>query len=191
MKKILIAGLLITLIGCQSTNTNTAPQSTLGEAEVASSNGMDGVYYGGGSYDPGAATGYNPATNGDFYDNSGYGQDVFGGPQAPAKDRVIYFSFDSSNIDSRARAIVSSHAEYLKNNPNARVLLEGHTDSRGSRGYNVALGERRAIAILKLFHQLNVPASQIRIISYGEENPAVSGYSEDAYKRNRRVVIQY
>lgn len=191
MKYILIIGLTAALIGCQSSGTNGANQSTLGNAEVASSNGIDGVYYGGEGYNPGAANGYNPATNGDFYDNSAYGKNVVGGPKAPAKDRVIYFSFDSSNIDDRAKAIVGAHASYLKAHPTTKILLEGHTDNRGSRGYNVALGERRAIAVLKLFNQLGVAATQIRIVSYGEENPAVSGYSEDAYKRNRRVVIQY
>ncbi|PID66929.1 MAG: peptidoglycan-associated lipoprotein [Gammaproteobacteria bacterium] len=191
MKYILMIGLTVALIGCQSSKTKTTPESTLGGSEVATSNGIDGVYYGGDGYNPGATSGYNAATNGDFYDNSSYGKNVVGGPRAPAKDRVIYFSFDSSSIDNRARAIVNTHAAYLKQHPKTKILLEGHTDSRGSRGYNVALGERRAIAVLKLLNRLGVPATQIRVISYGEENPAVAGYNENAYKRNRRVVIQY
>ncbi|PID64295.1 MAG: peptidoglycan-associated lipoprotein [Gammaproteobacteria bacterium] len=193
MKKIVMIGMTLALISCQSSNTNgSAPvDSTMGSTEVTNSSGIDGVYYGGDNYSPGATSGYNPATNGDFYDNSAYGQNVVGGSQAPAKDRVIYFSFDSSKVDERSKAVIAAHATYLRSHPNVKALLEGHTDSRGSRGYNVALGERRAIAVLRLFNQLNVPANQLRIISYGEENPAVSGHSENAYKRNRRVVIQY
>ncbi len=192
MKYLLILGLTVALIGCQNSGLGTAgSNTTLGNKEVVTSSGIDGVYYGGDNYQPGASTGYNTASNGDFYDNASYGQNVVGGSQAPAKDRVIYFSYDSSRIDDRSKALIEAHSEYLRNHPNVKVLLEGHTDSRGSRGYNIGLGERRAISVLKLFTQLNVPAAQIRVISYGEENPAVAGNNENAYKRNRRVVIQY
>lgn len=196
MKYFALLALSLTLVACQSSNTK--PASTTGSAETATSSGINGVYSGGGSYDPaagsydpGAASGYNAATNNDHYSNPNYGKDVIGGPNAKAKDRVIYFGYNSSQIDSRAEAIVQQHAAYLKKNPNTRILLEGHTDSRGSREYNIALGERRAISVLKRFQALGVPVSQIRIISYGEENAAVNGYTEDAYRRNRRAVIQY
>ncbi len=198
MKYLALLALTFTLVACQSTNSNET--GTTGDAEAATSSGINGVYAGGsydpatglnGSYQPGAASGYNAASNSDHYSNPNYGKNVVGGPNAQAKDRVIYFSYDSSAIDSRAEAIVQQHAAYLKKHPNTRILLEGHTDSRGSREYNIALGERRAIAVLKRFQALGVPVSQIRIISYGEENPAVSGFSEDAYRRNRRAVIQY
>ncbi len=165
--------------------------STLDTGTPAIINGMNGVYSGGDSYRGGKSSGYNSATNGDFYNSPEYGKNVVGGPTANAKDRVIYFSYDSSGIDSRAEAIVLAHAKYLKANPTTRILLEGHTDSRGSREYNISLGERRAISLLKKFNNLGVPAKQIRIVSYGEENPAVTGFSEEFYKRNRRGVIQY
>ncbi len=208
MKYLLMIGLTVALVGCQNGVNNGAgviggtDGSVVGSEEVTSS-GIDGVYYGGDSYNPTAAMsggdytysttsgGYNQASNGDFYDNATYGKNVVGGSTAPAKDRVIYFSFDSSRIDERSKALVAAHSEYLRSHPNVKVLLEGHTDSRGSRGYNVALGERRAISVLRLFTKLNVPAKQIRVVSYGEENPAVAGSNENAYKRNRRVVIQY
>ncbi|PID65476.1 MAG: peptidoglycan-associated lipoprotein [Gammaproteobacteria bacterium] len=191
MKYLALLALTFTLVACQSTNSN---EPGAGDAEAATSSGINGVYAGG-SYDP--ATGLNgsyqsnSASNSDHYSNPDYGKNVVGGPDAQAKDRVIYFSYDSSAIDSRAEAIVQQHAAYLKKHPNTRILLEGHTDSRGSREYNIALGERRAISVLKRFQALGVPVSQIRIISYGEENPAVSGFTEDAYRRNRRAVIQY
>ncbi len=202
MKYLLMVGLTVALIGCQN-GVNSA--ATMGNTqkglstEQAVTSGIDGVYYGGDSYNPaettdnvyGTAGGYNQASNGDFYDSASYGKNVVGGGKAPAKDRVIYFSFDSSRIDERSKALVSAHSAYLRKHPNVKVLLEGHTDSRGSRGYNVALGERRAISVLRLFTQLNVPEKQFRVVSYGEENPAVAGSNENAYKRNRRVVIQY
>lgn len=207
MKYLLIMFTAVSLLACQSSGTSTRDESTLGAGETANSGGMNGIYSGattgdpnatggfynenGPSYNPGAAKGYNPASNGDYYSNPNYGKNVSAGPSSAAKDRVIYFGFDSSKIDSRAEAIVKAHAAYLKKNPKTRILLEGHTDSRGSREYNIALGERRAVSVLKRFQALGVPATQIRIISYGEENPAVSGYSEDAYRRNRRAVIQY
>lgn len=192
MKYLLLIATACIIAGCQSSKSvDDAATTTVGTSEEASLSGLDGVYSGGGSYDPGAASGYNAATNANHFDNPNYGKGVVGGPQAPAKDRVIYFSYDSSKIDSRAEPIISANAAYLKQHPSARILLEGHTDSRGSREYNIALGERRAISVLKRFQALGVPASQIRIISYGEENPAVSGYNEDSYRRNRRAVIQY
>lgn len=191
MKYLYIIATAVALVGCQGAKTVTTGTSTLEGGEAAVSSGIEGVYYGGDGYNPGAASGGNPASTGNFYDNPSYGKGVVGGPGAPAKDRVIYFNFDSSAIDARAEAIVQAHAAYLKSNQSAKILLEGHTDSRGSREYNIALGERRAISVLKRFQTLGVPALQIRIISYGEEKPAVSGYSENAYKRNRRVVIQY
>ncbi len=205
MKYLLMVGLTVALIGCQNgvkngTGTVGGAETSgaySGGEEVVTSSGIDGVYYGGDSYNPAADNvysstgGYNQASNGDFYDNAAYGKNVVGGSKAPAKDRVIYFSFDSSRIDERSKALITAHGKYLKNHPNVKVLLEGHTDSRGSRGYNVALGERRAISVLRLFTQLSVPAKQIRVISYGEEKPAVAGNNENAYKRNRRVVIQY
>lgn len=187
MKYLPLLASIVLIAGCQA----PTQQSTLGPGESATNSGINGVYSGGDGYQPGAASGYNAATNGDYYDNTAYGKNVIGGPTAPAKDRVIYFNFDSSNIDSRAESIVKAHAAYLKSHSKRRILLEGHTDSRGSREYNIALGERRAISVLKRFQALGVPASQIRVISYGEENPAVRGYTESAYKRNRRAVIQY
>ncbi len=213
MKYLSLFAAVLLVAGCST--TPPVSESTTGDTEMATSSGIDGVYSGGGSYDPngdlydasgsvygggsglsgsyspGAASGYNSASNSDHYNNPEYGKNVVGGPGAQAKDRIIYFSYDSSTIDSRALEIIQQHAAYLKSHPNTRILLEGHTDSRGSREYNIALGERRAVSVLKRFKALGIPVNQIRIISYGEENPAVQGYSEDAYKRNRRAVIQY
>lgn len=200
MKPIYLVLSLLILAGCQSSQVPVNTSS--GEPENAISSGIDGVYSGGEGYDPAAAAaadgyyagnaaGYDEATHSDHFRDPSYGKNVVAGPRASAKDRIIYFAYDSSKIDARAESIIAEHAAYLKQHPNTKILLEGHTDSRGSREYNIALGERRAIAVLRRFRALGVPTSQIRVISYGEENPAVKGYSEEAYRRNRRAVIQY
>ncbi len=197
MKYLSIVAVLTLMVGCQSSKVipEGGADSVQG-TEEATTSGINGIYSGGGSYNPYAGgNGESPANaaanNGDYYNNPNYGQNVVGGPRSQAKDRVIYFGFDSASIDSRAQAIINAHAAYLKRSPRTRIVLAGHTDSRGSRGYNIALGERRALSVKNRFRSLGVRPEQIRVISYGEERPAVNGYSESAYQRNRRAVIQY
>lgn len=105
--------------------------------------------------------------------------------------RVIYFEFDSSLIREEFVAVLSEHATFLSNNPQVKVILEGHTDKRGSREYNIALGERRAQAVEKLLLLQGVSAAQIQIISFGEERPVAMGDDEASYGQNRRVEIIY
>jgi len=105
--------------------------------------------------------------------------------------RVIYFDFDSSEIKPEYRKLVEAHAEYLTKHPDTTITLEGHTDERGSREYNLALGERRAQAVKQQMTLLGVNPDQIHVTSYGEERPAVQGHNEYAWSRNRRVVIDY
>jgi len=112
-------------------------------------------------------------------------------PQSILSSRVIYFDFDSASIRSGDRAAIQAHAEYLSANNGASIVLEGHTDERGSREYNIALGERRAKAVRQLLLFQGAVASQIQTVSYGEENPAAIGHDEDAWNQNRRVEIIY
>lgn len=105
--------------------------------------------------------------------------------------RVIYFNYDSSEVRDEDLAVVEAHARYLINTPSAGILLEGHADERGSREYNVALGERRALAVTEIMQLLGVPTTQLRTVSYGEERPAVEGNNESAWQRNRRVELVY
>ncbi|HSR63038.1 MAG TPA: peptidoglycan-associated lipoprotein Pal [Gammaproteobacteria bacterium] len=112
-------------------------------------------------------------------------------PDSPLSVRVIYFEYDSSEVRPEYREIVEAHANYLANNPGTSVTLEGHADERGSREYNLALGERRAQAIQQQLTLLGASPGQIRTVSYGEERPAVDGHDESAYSQNRRVEIIY
>ena len=118
--------------------------------------------------------------------------DETAGPQAGLlARRVIYFDFDSSEIKGDGTDIVGAHAKYLANNPTARVRLEGHTDDRGSREYNIGLGERRAQSVRRALLLQGATEAQLSTVSYGAERPAVAGHDEAAWSKNRRVEIVY
>ena len=118
--------------------------------------------------------------------------DEAGGPQGGLLiKRIVYFDFDSSEIKGEGTDIVAAHAKYLAGHANTRVRLEGHTDERGSREYNVGLGERRAQAVRRALLLQGASDPQISTVSYGEERPAVPGHDEAAWAKNRRVEIVY
>ena len=104
---------------------------------------------------------------------------------------VIYFDFDSSEVHPDDQIVVEAHAQYLARTGALEVVLEGHADERGSREYNVALGERRANTVRDMLRLLGVAARQVRIVSYGEERPSVVGHDEESWSRNRRVEFVY
>ena len=104
---------------------------------------------------------------------------------------VIYFDFDSSEVHPDDRIVVEAHAQLLARDANAEVVLEGHADERGSREYNVALGESRANGVRDMLRLLGVADHQVRTVSFGEERPAVIGHEEDSWSRNRRVEFAY
>ncbi len=103
---------------------------------------------------------------------------------------VFYFEFDRSDLSAEAREALVHHANRLMENPSLRYRLEGHADERGTREYNLALGERRAQAVERYLQVQGVSANQLEVISYGEEQPVDPGTTEAAYARNRRVEIQ-
>jgi peptidoglycan-associated lipoprotein len=120
------------------------------------------------------------------------GEDETAGPQAGLlAKRVIYFDFDSSEIKGEGTDIVGAHAKFLATNPTARVRLEGHTDDRGSREYNIGLGERRAQSVRRALLLQGATEAQLSTVSYGAERPAVAGHDEAAWAKNRRVEIVY
>jgi peptidoglycan-associated lipoprotein len=112
-------------------------------------------------------------------------------PQSPLSVRVIYFEYDSSEIRSEYRSAIEAHSAYLSQNSSTSITLEGHADERGSREYNLALGERRAQAIKQQMVLLGASSSQIRLVSYGEERPEIDGHDESSWQQNRRVEILY
>jgi len=117
--------------------------------------------------------------------------DPFEDPANPLSRKVIYFDFDQSTIRPEFVGVVNAHGRYLANNPARSVRLEGHADERGSREYNIGLGERRAQAVRRMLKLQGVSDSQITTVSYGEERPADEGHNETAWAANRRVEIVY
>lgn len=120
-----------------------------------------------------------------------YNGEVINDPTAGELPMVIYFDFDSSEVRVQDQDIVSRHAMQLGNHPGAHVRLEGHTDERGSREYNIGLGERRAQAVRRILLLQGVSPEQIATVSFGEERPAAFGSTESDYAQNRRVEFKY
>ncbi|MCC5867652.1 MAG: peptidoglycan-associated lipoprotein Pal [Gammaproteobacteria bacterium] len=127
------------------------------------------------------------------------GRSRFGGMEALEPDpsdpvlsnMVIYFDFDRDAIRSEFTPTLDAHARFLMENPRRRVRLEGHTDERGSREYNIGLGERRALSVRRYMLLQGVSADQLTTVSYGEERPAELGSGESVWARNRRVELVY
>ena len=166
-----------TLVGCASKRATTsaeAPPTT--------------------TVDPGAGAATTPADPGagaGLESSGGEGAGVPGPQGGLLSKRVIYFEFDRAEIRGDDAAVVSAHAGYLAANPGVRIRLEGHTDERGTREYNIGLGERRAQAVRRALMLQGVAETQLATVSFGEERPAVGGEDEAAWSQNRRVEILY
>lgn len=104
---------------------------------------------------------------------------------------VFYFDFDNSTIKAESKNSLIAHSQYLAANSSARVVLEGHTDERGTVEYNLALGERRGLSVSRFLQANGAAASQIETVSFGEERPALMGHNEESWSKNRRVEIKY
>ncbi len=135
-----------------------------------------------------------PATSGSEF-GSGVGQpvtqfDPLDDPDSLLSQRVVYFEYDSSNVKPEDRLVIEAHAQYVATS-GARVTLEGHADERGTREYNIALGERRANAVRQMMSLLGVSSDQISTVSYGEERPMMLGHEDQSWQQNRRVEIVY
>lgn len=125
---------------------------------------------------------------------SGYGElsiEELNDPGSPLARRVIYFAYDSSEVAEEDRELVSAHAALLATNPQIHVSVEGHSDERGAREYNVGLADRRAQSVRRMLEFQGVSPDQLSVVSYGEEKPAVEGYDETAWSQNRRVELVY
>jgi peptidoglycan-associated lipoprotein len=173
MRRIVVV-LLIACLGvaaCASKPPKASPTESPSEAAGSQASGA------------GANGANNAAQNGD---------DETPGPQAGLlAKRIVYFDFDSSEIKGEGTDTVAAHAKYLANNPSARVRLDGHTDDRGSREYNIGLGERRAQSVRRALLLQGASEAQLSTVSYGAERPAVAGRDEAAWSKNRRVEIVY
>jgi len=181
MKSQLLIGLacvVLALGGCASKRPATPPSAagpasgTAVPSSGATTSGMD--------------------SNSSLMGAAAAGAEGIAGPQEGLlAKRLVYFDFDRAEIRADQVALVSAHAAYLASHPNARVRLEGNTDERGTREYNIGLGERRAQAVRRAMMLQGVSEGQIATVSYGAERPAVAGSDEAAWAQNRRVEIVY
>lgn len=112
-------------------------------------------------------------------------------PESPLSKRRLMFDFDSAAIRDEYRSVLEAHARFMNGNKEAQAILQGHADERGSREYNLALGQRRAESVLKALNLLGVPEQQMEAVSFGEEKPVAEGHDEDAWQQNRRVEVLY
>lgn len=119
------------------------------------------------------------------------GMGSYGGDGDPLSKRVVYFEYDSSMLTPEGEMIVQAHAAYLGSNTGIQVVLEGHADERGTREYNLALGEDRARSVARVMEAYGVGGNRIQNISFGEERPVALGHDESAWSMNRRVEILY
>jgi peptidoglycan-associated lipoprotein len=104
--------------------------------------------------------------------------------------RVVYFDYDSSAVDDASVSMLQAHAQYISGKGNS-ITVEGHADERGTREYNIALGERRADSVRRILLANGVSANQIKVVSYGEERPALLGHDDGAWSKNRRSELMY
>lgn len=122
---------------------------------------------------------------------SGFSGSALDDPSSPLSKRRVHFEYDSYVISSEYRPVVEAHAQYLAQNPGAAVTLEGHADERGSREYNIALGERRAESVKQIMLAIGASPRQITSVSFGEEKPLQDCHDEGCWWQNRRVEIIY
>lgn len=165
---------LLFVAGCASQSTGTPDQASGTQSQPGVQSGTQSSATPPGS-GPGAGTGTGQARD----------------PRDGYAKRSVYYEFDGTDVKPEYRPMVEAHARYLKQNPAARITIEGNCDERGSREYNVALGQRRAESVMKMMALLGVRDGQVESVSFGKEKPRAAGNSETAWSENRRSDFAY
>ena len=179
MKKILFTALVAAVLaGCQSTPTTAPVEDKSGAADASAASSQAGASTAGTR--PGGVTGSNTGAGNPLRD-----------PNNILSKRAIYFEFDSFTVSDQYKPIVEAHAKYLQGNRQARVALQGNADERGSREYNIALGQKRADAVKRMMTLMGVQDVVVETVSFGEEKPRNPGHDEASWAENRRVDIVY
>lgn len=180
MRYFIILSVIVTLAGCGlGPLKKRGDQTADGSADTATDN-QDNKYIKSGEDST------NKFTSGDKLEVSSLND-----PNSPLSQRVLYFDLDSSQIKDEDRGIITVHAEFVAAHSEITIVLEGHADERGSREYNIALGEKRANAVKQFMTLQGVAENQIQVISFGEERPVAIGHDAAAWNLNRRVEILY
>ncbi len=173
MRKLLGVSLIVLLSACASQTTQPEVDDLAAGSEGSGGGGMSSSDLGGsGSGRPGYFSQLND-------------------PNSILSQRSVYYDFDSYTVKSEYRELVSAHARFLRDNASASVILQGNTDDRGSREYNLALGQRRADSVKNMMTLAGARDAQIESVSLGEEKPRAMGQGESAWSQNRRTDILY
>ncbi len=181
---------VLMIIGCGSKDVKKDDASSTGENVVIEGGASTGDATGGTRLEDEGGVG--GATAGAETAGADTGAaDTTAADQDLLAEKKVYFDFDRSEIKDEYKDILRAHANYLMSNPDASIVIEGHCDERGTREYNMALGERRAFSVMQFLAMQGASKSQIRTVSFGEERPAVEGHDESAWKWNRRAVLVY
>lgn len=181
LSKLIALALLVTISACANKNSSETDPSA--DSSTVQTQGVD--------------DGDVTVSDGDAQNLSGAESgmhDAQSGMMSEAdllKQRSFYFEYDSFRVNAEAKKAILAQGKYLSKASIARVRVEGNTDERGTREYNLALGEKRANAVRDLLMSAGAQSKQIEVITYGEERPKASGSTETAYRQNRRVDIQY
>lgn len=184
MRKLIIGTFVVAfLAGCSSTPTQDAAPVEDRAPGASAAPGMPGASTSGASSS--GISGTPAGTPGSA------GASALRDPNNILSKRTLYFDYDSFAVKDESRPLVSAHAKYLQANRAARVTLQGHTDERGSREYNIALGQRRADAVKNMMQLLGATEAQIETVSFGKEKPKIDSHDESAWSQNRRVEIIY
>lgn len=184
MKRFLLAlATVAVLAGCSSVKLDDVPVEDKSGTAVGTPGGSSGT-------GPGAAGATGPTTQSGVtpVDVSRTPTDSAGPPGA---GRVVYFDYDSFVIKPEFQRVIEANASFLKSNNARKIFVEGHTDERGGREYNLALGQKRSEAVRRALGLLGVPDGQVEAVSFGEEKPADAGHDEGSWAKNRRAEIAY
>ncbi len=187
VKLMMVALVAIFVVGCQTTGQEMDADSLPGdEQSQIDSTGSDLTGPDATGLDGSDGTSLTP-----IVEESMTAQQMLDEPGSPLANRTIYFDFDSAKVAEDSLALLEAHGNFIASNGDVSVRLEGHADERGSREYNIALGDRRAQSVRQILLFQGASVDQLDTVSYGEERPAMLGHNEDAWSKNRRVELVY
>ncbi|MFK5892647.1 MAG: peptidoglycan-associated lipoprotein Pal [Pseudomonadota bacterium] len=181
MVRFIILFAFLIMAGCATTGDEGKTEDTAVEDRTAEGSSSSSTGYQEGSGVDGSA----------LSDEERYSMKALNDPNSPLSIRTIYFAFDSSEITSESNDVLVEHGRFLSLNPTVQIVLEGHADERGTRDYNLALGEQRAKGVHEFLTAQGVNMTQLEVVSFGEERPVAEDHDEAAWQLNRRVEILY
>ncbi len=179
------------ITACQTTGEELSGDDTStidNQSQLDAGSGTDGT---GSDSDASSLVGSDDTSMTPIVDEVMTAQEMLDEPGSSLGNRTVYFDFDSAKISDESLALLEVHGNFIASNGNVSVRLEGHTDERGSREYNIALGDRRAQSVRRVLLFQGASVDQLDTVSYGEEQPAMLGHDETSWGKNRRVEIVY